>query len=121
MTTLLERMKALKENANTSTISIEGKNTLIPLEIFIRLYNKAGMYGYIDYMQGAKELYKFLSPIEIPSIQIPKLKVPRLFHGYEVSALTNIIVENKQADNYDYVRNLVVYYTVKHTLEEVTS
>jgi hypothetical protein len=66
-------MAAIKERANTSVTSSNSSPT--SLEDYIRVYNKAGMDCYTDYMQGAKLLYKFLSPIEIP--QLKPIEVPQ--------------------------------------------
>lgn len=120
MATLLERMAAIRENANTSVHSEATNST--PLEDYIRLYNKSKGECYTEYMKGAKALHEFLSPIDIPSegVAVQPRPLACLFHGYEVQQLANIISGETFGTKHNYATNLILYYTAKHILEEVT-
>jgi hypothetical protein len=135
LTPLAARIAKLRASTNTSPLS-EATNTT-PLETYIRLYNKAkgsengGGSCYTNYMEGARALYAYLSPIEIPdTTRFSKLAIPAIFHGYEVGALVQTVfypvslvqVDGMSTEEYfakvDYLKNLVVYYTARHILEE---
>lgn len=146
MLSLTEKLAKLRETTNTSPES--AVKTPTDLETFLRIYNKSGRECYIDYMAGAKALYKFLSPITIPSDVIFNSTLTNIavLHSYEVSQLASVIVpapvyskeeieigsrmsyeeRNKKFSTtrdwhskHSYVSNLIVYYTAKHILEEV--
>lgn len=115
---LAERMAAVREKHNTSYLSEATAPT--SLEDYVRLYNKAGRLCYIDYMEGAKALYKFLSPICIPDdIIFTQSKAPAMFHGYELIRVAEIVSGQTFGAAYNYVYNCIVYYTAKHILEGV--
>ena len=113
-------MAAVREKHNTSYLSEAVAPT--SLEDYVRLYNKAGRLCYIDYMEGAKALYKFLSPICIPQLVPRKMhKMPALFHGYEVQQVAYIVSGETYGDKYKHIENLILHYTAKHILEGVIS
>jgi hypothetical protein len=115
---IAERMAAVREKHNTSYLS----EAIAPtsLEDFVRMYNKAGRLGYVDYMEGAEALYKFLSPVIIPSdIIFTSSNTPAIFHGYELIRLAQIVSGEIYGASHNYVYNCIVYYTAKHVLEGV--
>jgi hypothetical protein len=115
---LAERMAAVREKHNTSYLS----EAIAPtsLEDFVRLYNKAGRLGYVDYMEGAEVLYKFLSPVIIPSdIIFTSSNIPAIFHGYELIRLAQIVSGETYGAAHDYAHECIIYYTAKHVLEGV--
>ena len=98
MISLAERLAALRANTNTSTKSASKLST--PLATYLKLYGKAGLDRvsggscYVNYMQGAKLLLTWLSPISIPEIDkalLPK-KVPSWFHHYELQQISALLV-----------------------------
>lgn len=120
MPTLAERIAALRLASDDSTVSDATNPT--SLEVFVRIYNKCKGEGscYTDYMEGAKLLYTYLSPIEIPHLMLSaRPKLPALCDGYATQQLVKIVAGNMQAADFNYIHNLVVYYTAKHILEEV--
>lgn len=89
---LSERLASIKELHNTSMTSDD--KTPTPLYIFLLLYTRTNHISYIDYMEGAKALYKYLSPIsypDIPAIYDKNCPVPRLLRGYESLELAKIL------------------------------
>lgn len=127
MTSLAERIAAMRKKTDTSTVSSATNST--PLEVYVRLYNKCstltsqGLEGscFVNYMEGAKLLYKWLSPIEINrSIVFKASRTPDLMSSYSVGALASVISGEAYGKEYRYIHNLVVYYTAKHILEEIT-
>ena len=74
-------------------------NKKIPLWVFLHIYNKAQHECYIEYMRGAKELYKWLAftDTENPGIDFPSipedLRVPSALQGYESQALAQVIIQ----------------------------
>lgn len=131
MSKLAARIAAMRQVTaqadNTSTTS-EARNPT-SLETYVRLYNKCtDGVCYIDYMEGAKLLHTYLSPISIPHRDLyPNLltgcrSIPALMDAYAIQRLTLILAgpEGFQAENFNYIQSLVVYYTAKHILEEIT-
>tara|TARA_R110000796_G_scaffold72587_2_gene163926 strand:+ start:3229 stop:3606 length:378 start_codon:yes stop_codon:yes gene_type:complete len=115
---LAERMAAVREKHNTSYLS--EAIAPISLEEYVRIYNKAGNLGYVDYMEGAKALYKFLSPVCIPhDIIFNQSNAPAIFHGYELIRLAEIVSGQTFGAAYNYVHKCIIYYTAKHILEDV--
>ena len=124
MTTTVD-FSAIREKLNTSSLS-EAANTPTPLATFLAIYNKAGREGYNDYMQGAKALYKYLSPIIIPVIpEADKLPdtMPAIFHGYEVNQLVAILAPIDKQDSIEnwleyaaIVRKTIIYLTLTEYL-----
>lgn len=117
--TLAARLAALKEQNNTSVTS-SAASTPTSIEVFIRLYNKAGAEGYIDYMRGAKALAAYLSPIYVPSsvpLVLPALR-PRLIHSYELLELAKLLSPITGVEVNTLAR-VILYYTAKHILEGI--
>jgi hypothetical protein len=115
--TLAERMAAVREKHNTSYLS--EATAPISLEDYIRLYNKAGRWGYVDYMEGAKALHKFLSPIIIPTDIIFTSSTPALCSTYEIRQLASLLSGETYGAAHDYAHECIIYYTAKHILEGV--
>ncbi len=118
------RLAALREGSNKSSVS-EASNTT-PLEAYVRLYNKAkgsedgGGSCYTNYMEGAKFLYSYLSPIEVPSdIVFNSTPIPALVSGYELGEIAKILTGETYGNNHAYVCSLITYYTAKHILESI--
>jgi hypothetical protein len=114
---LAERMAAVREKHNTSYLSEATRP--ISLEDYVRLYNKAGRSCYVDYMEGAKALHKFLSPIIIPTDIIFTSSVPALCISYEIRQLAVLLSGETFGAAHNYVHNCIIYYTAKHILEGV--
>ena len=121
---LAARIAALRESSDTSTVSASTNTT--PLETYVRLYNKArgseqgGGSCYTNYMEGAKLLYTYLSPISVDHSMVFKSSpMPEVFHAYEVQRLTEILAGGMQAENFNYIANCVIYYTAKHVIEDM--
>ncbi len=98
---LLARMKALREREQTGISSPRSSDTSsVTLSTFLLLYNKAAKECYIEYSQGAKDLYRWLtfpsSPLDyevnkFPLIDDPDWKVPATFTGYAQNELATLI------------------------------
>lgn len=121
--TLAERLAKLRENTNTSMTSDSSSTT--PLSTYLEIYNKASSYEgscYTNYMEGAKILYKYLSPIEIPVIDDSLLPtyIPAIFHKYEIQQIASILAPRSAHNNIDnwlaysnIVQRTIVYLTLK--------
>jgi len=88
---LAKRMLELKENSNTSPLSLSREST--PLKYFLYIYTQANSECYRDYMQGAKALYKFLAPVEFPDFTAidENYNVPRILQTYEMQEIAKIL------------------------------
>jgi len=65
-----------------------------PLWVFLYLYEKSERECYIEYMRGAKALYKFISPIAFPDYSARELeKVPTGLQGYTSQELARAIYD----------------------------
>ncbi len=98
--TIAERLAALKKGTDTSIKTKEAALIPTPLSVFLSIYNQAGLDKrlggscYTNYMQGAKLLIDWLSPISIPDIDtklLPK-HMPNWFHAYEIQQLAMLLV-----------------------------
>lgn len=78
--TLSSRLAALKHSV-----------TPTPLRTFLALVNKADKECYVDYMAGAKALYTFLAPIDIPDYNSQLYVVPPVLQGYYLWELAKIL------------------------------
>ena len=80
------------------------ENKPIPFHVFLEIYNKANHECYIEYMRGAKALYKWLAFTDHAGIEFPpvsfdsknkhRIKVPSALQGYESQELAKIVLEN---------------------------
>ena len=130
--TLAERIAAVRKvaaEADNTSITSELR-TPTSLETYVRIYNKCnsltsqGLEGscYVNYMEGAKLLHTYLSPIVVPTdVVFNSVLRPDLISGYAVSEVANIISGKTYGSEHNYIHNLVVYYTAKHILEEVVT
>lgn len=127
---IAERLASLRETTNTSLTS-ELESTPTPFSIFLSIYNKAGHDCFINYMEGAKAVYKWLSPIDIPDIPnhlLPK-NIPGIVCNYTVEKISHLFypLSLVQKDGMDtkewfskinYIQKLVVYFTCKEIIHE---
>ena len=93
MSTLTDRLAALKEGANES--SRGDSKAATPLWAFLLIYTRAESLCYKHDMQGASDLYNYLAPLEFPELQgvDDKYHVPSLLCGYEMTKLAEIITQ----------------------------
>ncbi len=102
MMTSLSKLQALKLSKTPS-----------PLWLFLTIYSKAQHECYINYNEGAKVLYSWLTsdgtiPLDYqidkyPEIANTSFKVPALLQGYESSELSKILA----SDVVDFSERLV--------------
>lgn len=98
MSTTVEKLAALKEKLDTSIVSSD--TTPFPLAAFLLLYTKAHEECYIEYMEGARILYKWLGPIDIPpDMWNNKVRAPKLLRSYETRELAKILADDLFAAN----------------------
>lgn len=105
------QLAALREKSNPSTTSDSKSST--PLATYLAIYNKSSYECYTSYMEGARVLYKWLSPIDIPEIPEDKLpkQIPGLFNTYAIQQLAKILAPNDLARQ-SYLIKLITYITV---------
>lgn len=124
MSSLSSRLATIRENSNKSLKS-DLATISTPLSAYIAIYNRSKKEGYANYMQGAKALYSYLSPIDIPDIPIESLPsyIPDIIHRYEVDRLANILAPKESFASIDQwlaerkrVERLIVYYTARDIL-----
>lgn len=92
------RLKAKQNDPNPRSTD----QTPSTLATFLLIYSRATRECYIDYMQGAEDLYSWLTcngsvPLDFqvdkfPEIENKNFKVPALLSGYESSKLAEVIV-----------------------------
>lgn len=87
---------ALKAAVNTSVLSKD--RTPTPLATFLLIYTKANDECYVDYMEGAKRLIKYLAPIEIDDYY-SDAKIPGLLSGYESYELAKLLTPMVSGEN----------------------
>lgn len=92
---LKEKLAKMLEERNASTKSKAANST--PLSAYVIIYSKASSECYVDYMEGAKLLWDWLSPIEVPEEEVDnsKMKLYNLINTYEVQKLAYHVVPNK--------------------------
>lgn len=93
-TEAFDRLAQLKALYDTTTVS--DNKTPTPLWVYLYIYTRASGICYMNYMEGAKLLYKYLSPIELPidkfaAIEDEHCPVPTLLSGYDSWELAKII------------------------------
>ena len=137
--TLSERLNKLRESTDTSMVSTDLSPT--PLSTFITLYNKAtDIYHpdpnvpiikgscYTNYMEGAKILYKWLSPVTIPEIDPALLPsyTPELLDSYAINQLCDIITPYSQKTYpniqdyfilHKHLKRVIVYLTMQDIMK----
>lgn len=116
MVSLAERLAALRELSNTSTKSNDTAHT--SLAAYLHLIDKANLQDvYINYCEGAKLIYDWLSPIDLGLDKVPKdFKAPRLIASYEVQHLAQWIAQKEGLYIWDVHK--AITYTL---LTELTS
>ena len=90
MQTLTERMSALKEVHDKDVTSDD--KTPTPLWVLLYIYNTCNHECYTDYMEGAKILVNYLSPIEMPVLPLTSTPLPRILINYELTELAQLLV-----------------------------
>ena len=120
---LAERMAALRENNNFSPIDADWADAPTSLATFLTIYNKTGTECYIEYMQGAKALIAFLSPIEIPEIDagflatLPKPSSIAMVDGYHMYQLAKLLAGGPtELKQIAYIEKVILYLTCRHML-----
>lgn len=99
---LATRLATLSEESNTSPISEEGRKTPTSLDTYLLLLTKAENECYIDYLDGARRLYKYLSPIIIDYPSDRKIdRVPALLTGYYTAELEKILAPRRAGEELD--------------------
>lgn len=86
---LSERLASLRQSADTSVRSNETAHT--SLRSFLYIYNRAKDECYADYMLGARELYKYLAPIESRPPEHYTRSLPDMLMSYELTGLAQIL------------------------------
>lgn len=87
------RMAKLRQESNQSPRSNSINPS--PLSLYLAIYNKANRECYIDYMQGAKDLYNWLTsngavPLEIE--EPSEFEIPKLSSNYSLVEIVKILV-----------------------------
>lgn len=118
---LSARLAALRESKNPSPKSTDSSST--SLATFLSIYNKSRGECYINYMEGAKALYHWLSPIDIPTDTMPLAKLPDFLITYEINQLAALLVPTPDSYTEETfyenlrerkrVRSLMLYLTLK--------
>lgn len=103
MSALLQRLAQLKEAQNTSIKSDSKEAT--PLWVFLHLYNKARSECYVDRMEGAKILYEWLSPLDIPEYPTVRHAPSSFIIGYELTELAKIVSGYKSANQLEQLQD----------------
>ena len=86
-----------------------------PLSVFLEIYNKARHESYIDYMYGAKLLYTWLSPIDIPNTsEIDSI----IIHNYEINELATILSGKQFGPEHKKARNAIINYEVRKWIRD---
>ena len=82
---------AMANNINRIKQSLAAKRATTPLWVFLYLYEQANEECYPSYMAGAKSLYRYLSPIEIPdTYELRRPKALNSLCSYETQELEKI-------------------------------
>tara|TARA_R110000851_G_scaffold141654_1_gene279633 strand:- start:63 stop:455 length:393 start_codon:yes stop_codon:yes gene_type:complete len=112
---IAERIAAVREKHNTSYLSDAANSATssksFTLKDYVYLYNKAGYECYIDYMEGAKALYSFMSPVKIPETTYNITISPKLLDLYAIGQLAKIVAGEAYGSKYVHVYNLIIVYT----------
>lgn len=108
---------------------LKAKLSPTPLATFLLIYCKAEDACYTDYMEGAKALYKYLSPIEFPAVPdtfFPR-NIPAILVGYELLELEKIMTPMKEGDSLstwlarrDNTAKCILYSMVTEVLPKLT-
>jgi hypothetical protein len=91
MDSLAARLKHIKESSNASLRSDSREST--PLKTFLYIYSLTSRECYKDYMLGARALYKFLAPIELPDFAAidENYRVPTILQTYEMQEVAKLL------------------------------
>jgi len=66
------------------------KYTTTPLWVFLYLCERSNGEYYTSHLEGARALWKYLSPIELP-LFTDKLSPPALLRNYEIQEMARLI------------------------------
>ena len=92
---------------------------MFTLEQYLHIYSKTTTDCYVNYMQGARALKRFMHPVIFPAI--PKNYIaPSILISYEVQELAKLL--SKDQYNLSEVRareNTIVYTLVQQSLQNL--
>ena len=71
--------------------------TPTPLACYLYIYNHSFSECYVNYMEGAKILAKYLAPIDIP---IATTTIPNIFVSYELVELARVLLPHTDTPRY---------------------
>ena len=83
-----------------------------PLATYLTLYRKSREASYINYMEGAKLLAKWLEPIELPE-HIPALPPSTLLGSYEFTALATILSGEVHGPEHTKYLSAIIYTEIQ--------
>lgn len=91
-----EAIAAFKAKLAAQNPLSELASTPVPLATFLTIYSQAEADCYTEYMEGARRLYKYLSPLDYCWDQYPAalsldFRVPELLLTYPAGELASII------------------------------
>lgn len=72
--------------------TLSGAQKATPLWVFLYMYSQAQHVCYVDYMEGAKELYNYLRPLSLPT-NLPQAPILNYMGDYETLELAKIVCE----------------------------
>lgn len=101
MSALTDRLASLKSTHNHSVKSKD--KTPTPLWVFLYIYTQASHECYINYMEGAEKLHKYLAPIAMPTHTAvdENYAVPDILRTYEMTKLAELLIpKEKMSDVY---------------------
>lgn len=118
MSDLATRMAKIKETSNQSPRSSSINPS--PLSLFLYIYSKASHDCYINYMQGAKDLYSWLTsnglaPLEIEE-NTPEFKIPHLLTSYPINELVKILSGSNDLDKQARIHRAILTVLYKDIL-----
>ena len=91
-----------------------------PLWVYLYIYHKSRGGCYTSYMEGAKALYKFLSPIAIPTCYDgEEFQLPTYMYGYESDEMATILVGEDRlvrTCQHQDIQNIIIHTTFNEVL-----
>ena len=107
-----------------------GDKTPTPLWVYLEIVNKANTECYINYMQGARDLFNWLAPIDFqlalyPEALDPAVKTPELLGSYYMNELVKILAARSRYVSFDEwlacsnVIHKAIYYTTIYSRHRI--
>lgn len=121
-TALLAKLSSLR---NDIGIELRSTNrTPTQLRTFLLIYTRTVKDSYTNYMEGAKALYEWLSPIQWPDYPAidDNYKLPRYCESYELEELAKILVgyrSHKQLPELARAKRAIYITTFKEVIPEL--